>query len=71
MMNLKYSLLVVDEAGEFKMGNEWQEKNNIYNVKAVHGRSSVKEINNQYKFIELKKSPAFVVFNTKEIVLKT
>ncbi|TXC92879.1 hypothetical protein FS935_01415 [Metabacillus litoralis] len=67
----KYSLLVVDEDGEYDIGNEWREKNKIYNVKTVHGRSSVKEINNQYKFIEIEKSPAFVVFNTKDIVLKT
>lgn len=67
----KYSLLVVDENDVFEMGNKWQEKNKIYNVQKVHVRSSVKEINNQYEFIDLEKSPAFVVFNTKDIVLKT
>lgn len=67
----KYSLLVVDEAGDYEIGNEWLDENKIYNVQTVHGRNSVEEINNQYKFIELEKSPAFVVFDTKDIVFKT
>lgn len=41
------------------------------NVKTIHGRSSLEKTNGQYKFLELEKSPAYVVFDTKDIVYKT
>jgi hypothetical protein len=66
-----YSLLVVNEAGRYDLGHEWKEKNKINNVKTIHGRSSLDDTNNSYKFLELEKSPAFVLFGTNDIVFKT
>jgi hypothetical protein len=67
-----YSLLVVNEAaGRYDLGQEWQEKNDINNVKTIHGRSSLDDTNNSYKFLELERSPAFVLFDTDDIVFKT
>lgn len=66
-----YSLLVVDEAGRYDLGQEWKEKNEINNIKTIHGRSSLENTNNSYKFLKLEKSPAFVLFGTNNIVFKT
>lgn len=66
-----YSLLVVSETGRYDLGQEWKEKNEINNVNTIHGRSSLDDTNKSYKFLELEKSPAFVLFNTNEIVFKT
>ncbi|MCA0985696.1 hypothetical protein [Guptibacillus algicola] len=68
----KYSLLVIGEKGLAEEdGFEWMEKNEITNVKSIQRESSLKYINEQYEILDLDKSPAFVVFNTKSIVLKT
>ncbi|WP_299833703.1 hypothetical protein [uncultured Metabacillus sp.] len=67
----KYSLLVVDETDSYDIRDEWMEKNEIRNVKTINKRVSLEETTNQYKFLELEKSPAFVVFDTKGIVFQT
>ena len=68
----KYSLLVVG-GKEIADQNwkQWQEKNEIKNVKSIRWEESLEHTNEQYKFLELDKSPAFVVFDTKDIVFKT
>ncbi|WP_064093474.1 hypothetical protein [Rossellomorea aquimaris] len=66
-----YSLLVIDETGTYEMGNEWQEQNEIGNVKSVHGRTSLEQTREEYKFLEIDNSPIFIVFNTKEAVFQT
>lgn len=67
----KYSLLVV-EGNEIEGNwNEWKIKNDIKNVKTIRGEDSLEQTNERYKFLELDKSPAFVVFDTKDIVFKT
>ncbi|MED4717377.1 hypothetical protein [Bacillus badius] len=65
----KYSLLMVRET-EMADYNNWLEENQITNVKKIHGRTSLKETNGEYKFLELEKSPAYVVFDTKSVVYK-
>ncbi|MCF6137817.1 hypothetical protein [Pseudalkalibacillus berkeleyi] len=69
----KYSLLVVDDTGKYETfaWHEWTDENKIRSIGTIHGRKSLTDINNQYKFLELEKTPAFVVFTTKEIVLTT
>lgn len=66
----KYALLVVDEKSA-DYYREWLDEKKIDNVKVINGRTSLEDTNEEYKFLELKKSPAFVVFDTKEIVYKT
>ncbi|MGG1397747.1 hypothetical protein ABE288_07955 [Bacillus salipaludis] len=68
----KYSLFIVEDEGMAENGwQEWLDKNEIKNVKKIYGENSLKDANNQYKFLKLEKSPAFVVFNSKKIVFKT
>ena len=66
----KYALLVVDEKSA-DYYREWLDEKKIDNVKVINGRTSLEDTNEEYKFLELKKSPAFVVFDTKDIVYKT
>ncbi|WP_226671086.1 hypothetical protein [Metabacillus litoralis] len=66
----KYSLLVVSETNMSDY-HKWLEENEIYNVEKIHGRSSLEETNDAFKFLELEKSPAYVVFDTKDIEYKT
>ncbi|WP_090745678.1 hypothetical protein [Mesobacillus persicus] len=66
----KYSLLMVRET-EITDYNKWEEENEITNVKTIHGRTSLEDTNGEYKFLELEISPAYVVFDTKEVVYKT
>ncbi|WP_142296471.1 hypothetical protein [Lottiidibacillus patelloidae] len=66
----KYSLLMVLETEKTDY-NKWLEDNEITNVKTIHGRTSLEHTNGEYKFLELEKSPAYVVFDTKDIVYKT
>lgn len=66
----KYSLLIVEET-EITDHNKWKEENKITNVKTIHGRNSLEDTNGEYKFLDLEKSPAYVVFDTKDVVFKT
>ena len=66
----KYALLVVDEKSA-DYYREFLDNHEILNVKVINGRTSLEDTNEEYKFLELKKSPAFVVFDTKEVVYKT
>lgn len=66
----KYALLVVDEKSA-DYYREWLDEKKIDNVKVINGRTSLEDTNEEYKFLELKKSPAFVVFDTKDMVYKT
>ena len=66
-----FSLLVIDETGTYEMGNEWQEQNEIGNVKTVHGRTSIEQTREEYKFLKIDKSPTFIVFDSKEAVFQT
>ncbi|NKE07669.1 MULTISPECIES: hypothetical protein [Mesobacillus] len=66
----KYALLVVDEKSA-DYYRKLLDKHKILNVKVINGRTSLEDTNEEYKFLELKKSPAFVVFDTKDIVYKT
>jgi hypothetical protein len=66
----KYSLLMVEET-ETRNYNKWREENGITNVKTIHGRSSLEKTNGEFKFLKLEKSPAYVLFDTNDIVYKT
>lgn len=66
----RYALLVVDEKSA-DYYRELLDKNKIYNVKKINGRTSLEDTNEQYKFLELEKSPAFVLFDTKDVVYKS
>lgn len=66
----RYALLVVDEKSA-KNYRELLDKNKIFNVKRINVRTSLKDTNEQYKFLELEKSPAFVLFDTKDVVYKS
>ncbi|MGG1401627.1 hypothetical protein ABE288_27980 [Bacillus salipaludis] len=68
----KYSMFIVEDSGMADNGWQgWLDKNEINNVKKIRTENSLKDANNQYKFLKLEKSPAFVVFDTKKIVYKT
>ncbi|MEH7346953.1 hypothetical protein V7122_24270 [Bacillus sp. JJ1532] len=67
----KYSLLVVDDTGIYNLDNEWKTKNGIKNVKKIHGRTSLEDTANSYKFLELEETPTFIVFDVKDVVFKT
>lgn len=66
----QYSLLMVRET-EITDYNKWEEENEITNVRTIHGRTSLEDTNGEYKFLELERSPAYVVFDTKDVVYKT
>lgn len=67
----KYLLFVVEELDT----NDWryilEEENNIFNVKTIITGFPLEEVNEEYKFLELEKSSAFVVFDHKEMLYKT
>lgn len=67
----RYLLFVVEEPDT----NDWryilEEENNIFKVKTIITEFPLEEVNEQYKFLELEKSPAFVVFDNKEMLYKT
>lgn len=68
----KYSLFIVEDTGMADNGwQEWLDKNEIINAKKIIGNTSLNDAKNQYKLLELDSSPAFVVFDTKNIVYKT
>ncbi|MFC4323323.1 hypothetical protein [Litchfieldia salsa] len=66
----KYSLLMLGET-EMEDYHKWLGENGISNVETIHGRTSLEKINEEYKFLELEKSPAYAVFDTKDVVFKS
>ncbi len=67
----KYSLLIVDETGEYDITDELREKHHIRSFNTVQYHTSLEGMNNSYKFLELEKAPAFVVFDMNGVVFKT
>lgn len=68
----QYSLLVVGGNEKTEQNwMEWQDKNEINNAMSIRWERSLEQINQEYEFLDLNKSPAFVVFDNKGIVLKT
>ncbi|MDF1507114.1 hypothetical protein PZE06_02840 [Robertmurraya sp. DFI.2.37] len=66
-----YSLLIVDEA-ETEIGSfEWKDNYNIKNVKTVLKLDSLEEADQSYPFLQLDRTPIFIVFDMTNIVLKT
>ncbi|MFZ3580184.1 hypothetical protein [Virgibacillus sp. DJP39] len=66
----EYALFVVDEVDS--IGREILEKQGIENdVTSIQTTSSLKNVNRQYEFLDLKKSPAYAVFNDKKMIYKT
>ncbi|MEK4148187.1 hypothetical protein NST02_14085 [Robertmurraya sp. FSL W8-0741] len=66
-----YSLLIVDEA-ETEIGSlEWKDNYNIKNVKTVLKLDSLEEADQSYKFLQLDRTPIFIVFDMTNVVLKT
>ncbi|KOR80782.1 hypothetical protein AM232_21735 [Bacillus sp. FJAT-21352] len=47
------------------------EESNITNVGPIRNEASYKSLNEQYPKLELKKEPAFIVFDENGLVLKT
>jgi len=65
-----YALLVVGEkSADYYRG--LLDKNKILNVKKINGRTSLEDTNERYKFLELEKTLAFVLFDTKDVVYKS
>ncbi|MGP1909936.1 hypothetical protein ACTSEZ_17325 [Metabacillus sp. JX24] len=63
----KYSLQAVGKEITFDL----LQQNNITNVGPITNTSSFKSLNEQYPKLELKKEPAFIVFDENGLVLKT
>lgn len=47
------------------------DKQGIYNVHKIIQTDSLKDSQSEYKFLELEKSPTFVVFDYKQVLFKT
>lgn len=70
----KYSILIVGTSDDNDDGdwNAWLKENNITNVKSLRHETIVnKSEEEKYDYLKLKKYPAYVVFNNKEIAYKT
>ncbi|SFC66997.1 hypothetical protein SAMN05443252_105178 [Bacillus sp. OV322] len=68
----KYALLIVDVSEkDADYYRELLDKNKIYNVKKINGRTALEGTNEEYKFLELEKAPAFVIFDTNEVIFTT
>ncbi|MFY0758649.1 hypothetical protein AB1K32_07185 [Metabacillus dongyingensis] len=63
----KYSLQAVGK----KMTFDLLQENNITNVGPITNTSSFESLNEQYPKLELKKEPAFIIFDENGLVLKT
>ncbi|WP_137791815.1 hypothetical protein [Bacillus sp. E(2018)] len=63
----KYALFVVGE----ELDLQEFESENIRNIESIFNASSLKRAKDNYPFLELKKSPTFIVFNHEEKVYST
>lgn len=50
---------------------EWKDNYNIKNVKTVLKLDSLEEADQSYKFLQLDRTPIFIVFDMTNVVLKT
>lgn len=65
----EYALFVVDHTEKFDY--DTLDEEGIKNVTSAQIIDSLEDANHQYQFLDLEKSPAYIVFDDKEMIYKT